>query len=159
MRSQLFPSFQCRKQSRRWRAAQRRPKQGLNEGEDARHQPSSILDLPCGHVLLLNWLFHVSLLCFFFTLFQCLCLCLLDSGAIEEYYRIPSCSVLSYLIVLLRLYASPGAIFTTILIFLQLVWRKKKKLSLFWNMEVWEGRREIQLLKWGSYRQSLPRDT
>lgn len=31
--------------------------------------------------------------------------------AIKEYYRIPSCSVLSYLIVLLRLYTSFRAIF------------------------------------------------
>lgn len=47
----------------------------------------------------------------FFTLFKYLCLCLLDSGASEEYYRTPLCSVLSYLIVLLCLYASSRAIF------------------------------------------------
>jgi len=38
----------------------------------------------------------------------------------KEYCKIPVCSVLSCLIVLLRPYTSPGAIFTIVLIFLQL---------------------------------------
>lgn len=45
-------------------------------------------------------------------------------GGIQEYNRIPLRSVLSCLIVLLRPYTSPGAIFTTILIFFTVIMKK-----------------------------------
>lgn len=110
--------------------------------EDARHRPSSILDLTHFIMFLCSVNYYP-----FFYIFKCLCWCLLVSGQSKRISGFPCveyCHVWLY-------YCTPtlasGLFFCFMCFLLQSLYfcsyykKKTVKLSLFWNMEVtvWEG--------------------
>lgn len=131
--------FKRRKQLRRWRPAQRRPKWGCNERRGC--TPSSFFNtwfnlcvklmLSCFSALLI-----IILFCFLvFLHFSVFVLMFVSFRAVKEHHWIPSCWVLSCLIVLLHPNSSLWVVFLVFFL------KKTVKLSLLWNMEVtvWEG--------------------